>query len=417
MRKTVLGIQGEQFLINGKLTYSEYPNAPKKAQGLLMNARFIQGVFHDAADGARFNRFGRTFDANVNTDDLIKALPAWYEMGLRAFTVGFQGGGACFTINNATVCNNAFSADGLTMDEAYLSRMTKILDAADGLGMIVIVSLFYCGQIDRLDGAQAVLNAVRSACAYLKKGGWKNVILEIANEYDIPPFKNFPLIQTPQGMAALIDLARRESGLPVGSSGGGGTMDYEVARASDVIFFHGNGQARQQMVKCINKARQWGFKRPILCNEDSQDLTNMQVCVDYGVSWGYYNNMTKQEPPTDWGITDGEDRFFALRMARAVGISVPELPEDERYVLQGLGAHETTDGKVWPRLASLYPETINYVDFYLNDEWIDRCYDSPFTLYFHSNWLQFPWAGAGGAWRAVAALRDGSSVVRTAEAP
>jgi hypothetical protein len=106
MAKTNLTIQGEHFYINGQKVYSEIPGSRPEAHGLLMNARFIQGIFDDKADCSRYKRFGRQFDPERNTDDLIAALPEWYRYGLRAFTVGFQGGGPCFTINNSTIDNN-----------------------------------------------------------------------------------------------------------------------------------------------------------------------------------------------------------------------------------------------------------------------------------------------------------------------
>jgi sugar phosphate isomerase/epimerase len=67
--------------------------------------------------------------------------------------------------------------------------MARLLDAADELGMAVIVSLFYCGQIHRIADAQPIMNAVRSVCAFLREGGWYNVIIEVANEYDIGRFQ------------------------------------------------------------------------------------------------------------------------------------------------------------------------------------------------------------------------------------
>ena len=78
MGTTHLTIQNDQFYINGKPSYSEIPNSP--CAGLLMNARFIQGVFDDKTDAARFNRFGRIFDPDRNTDDLIAALPQWLSL-------------------------------------------------------------------------------------------------------------------------------------------------------------------------------------------------------------------------------------------------------------------------------------------------------------------------------------------------
>ena len=45
MGKTNISIENESFLINGKLIYSEINTSNPQAHGLLMNARFIQGIF------------------------------------------------------------------------------------------------------------------------------------------------------------------------------------------------------------------------------------------------------------------------------------------------------------------------------------------------------------------------------------
>jgi len=51
--KTNLFINNQRFLINDQLTYAEIPNSNPEVHGLLMNARFIQGLFDDQADMAR----------------------------------------------------------------------------------------------------------------------------------------------------------------------------------------------------------------------------------------------------------------------------------------------------------------------------------------------------------------------------
>lgn len=410
--KTNLTISGENFLINGKLVYSEIEGSNPQMHGLLMNARLIQGIFDDKADATRFNRFGMTFDPEKNTNALIAALPEWYRYGLRAFTVGLQGGGPCFTVPNGEIINNPFSPDGLHIDGEYLARLTRLLNAADELGMVVIVSALYCGQIRHLNGAQAVINAVRTTANWLRDGGWKNIIFEPANEYDIDLWKDYPIVKEHQSMVGLLDMARRESGLFVGCSGGGGILNAEVARASDVILFHGNGQPRQAMANLIANARKWAPGKPIVCNEDSQAITNLQVCMDHHVSWGYYNGLTKQEMATDWRIRKGEDHFFALRIAENVGIQCEKLTKNEQYLLMGISKTECWNGKCWPRISSLYPETINYVDFYVDGEWLYRCYDDPFSLYYISNWLQGPLNRTEGLVRAEITLTNGEKLVR-----
>ena len=415
MSKTALSIQDESFLINGQLTYAEIAGSNPNAHGLLMNARFIQGIFDDRADPARFNRFGREFDPEQHTDNLIAALPEWYDVGLRAFTVGIQGGGPCFTTDNRTIDNNPFGENGTALDAAYAGRLDRLIRGADELGMVVIVSYFYGDQTRRLRDGRAVRNAVTTASNLLRDRGYRNVIIEVANEHDVPPFRDHPLVYHSEGVATLIDLARQESGgMPVGCSGMGGSINREIAEAGDVILIHGNGCTRQKLYNMIREVRGWGLNRPIICNEDSQAIGQMEVTFRTRTSWGYYNNMTKQEPPADWSITRGEDEFFARRMAAGIGIELPALPVEDQYYLQGLEEEMTDGGRRWLRLASLFPESIHYVEFFRDGELYYTSFDEPFPIHFQSNWKQ------GGVdvrspdekWTAVIHLRNGETIER-----
>lgn len=413
--KTELTICGENFLINGVPVYAELPDSNPQMHGLLMNARLIQGIFDDTVAPERFSRFGMVFDAQRNTDELCAALPQWYRCGLRAFTVGLQGGGPCHTVPNSEIVNNPFSPDGLHLDEKYMARLKKLLDAADEVGMAVIVSILYGGQIRHLNGDDSVRNAVRTACAWLRGGGWTNVIVEPANEYDNGSFRDYPVVNSPRGAVELMELARQESGLPVGCSGCGGTFHAEVAVASDVVLIHGNGLSRQRMSELVRKARAAAPGKPIVCNEDSQAIGNLQVCMDAHVSWGYYNAFTKQELATDWGVCRGEDEFFAMRMAENIGLPFEKPGFEDSYRLIGTGKNECWEGKCWPRIAALYPETVDCVDYYLNGEKIYRSYDEPFSLYFVANWRQNPLLCDSGCLRAEIRLADGRVLVREAQ--
>ena len=416
--KTVLTLDKNRFRINGELTYSKYPNCQEKYHGMLMNARFIQGVFDDAKDPARFNRFGREFDPEKNTDDLIAALPEWYAKGLRAFTVGFQGGGPCFTIFG-DLQNSPYSEDGTSIDEKYLGRMKRLIEAADELGMVVIVSFFYGHQVKFLKDDEAVIAATKTASNWLRDQGFTNVIIEIANEHDIDPYKARPVLYQDWGIVHLMEIARKESGgMPVGCSATDAYFSEAMCDYSDVILIHGNNLSPQKFYNLIVRTKNRQPEKPILCNEDSQALTNMKVALDEGISWGYYNNMTKQEPPTPWGITKGEDEFFAARMAAELGIETCELPVDEQFYLQGLEADWEWNGCRWIRLASLYPEKIQKVEFIRNGEHYANAYEDPFTIHFMQNWYQFPVKGItkGECWKAVVYLADGSVVVKEAVA-
>ena len=415
--KTVLTLEGNKFLINGKLVYSEIPRCPNEYHGLLMNARFIQGIFDDSIEKDRFNRFGKQFDADQSTDDCIASLQEWYDTGLRALTVGFQGGGPCFTIDSNTIDNNPFSPDGRTMDTEYLRRMKKIIDAADELGMVIIVSFFYGPQSRFLKDDNAVLEATKTASNWLRDQKFTNVIIEVANEHDIEAYKIHPILFNDAGIVQLIQIAQRESGnLPVGCSSTGAYFSESITNASDVVLIHGNNMSRQEFYNQIKKVKELQPGRPIVCNEDSQALSGMQVALDAGVSWGYYNNMTKQEPPVIWGITKGEDCFFATRLAESMGIKESTLALEDQFYLQGLEENMTYEGKRWVRLASLHPEKIMRVAFYRDDVLFDMAYTDPFTINYAFNWYQAPLLGIKKheKWKAVITLTSGEIIIKEA---
>jgi hypothetical protein len=391
---TTLGISGTRFTINGTLTYSDVheasPGSTRSARGLLMNARFIQGVFDDAADPARFARRGwSAWDPERHTDELIAALPEWKRHGLLAFTVGFQGGGPFFTTPNHTIHNNPFGPDGTRLDRAYAERMDRLIRAADELGMVVIVSLLYQGQVKHFDDGPAIQNAVITGSRFLQDGGYTNVILEVANEHEVGDFRSHPLVSTGEGMSALIATARRESGgLPTGSSGGGGVLCPDVADASDVVLVHGNGLSRQAYHRFISRVVERHPDKPVVCNEDSECYTRFDVAARSGTSWGYYNNVTKQEPPAPWGITLPEDRFCAWRMANALGIAAQRIPNEEQLVLQGFEPQLDGFGERWPSVASLWPERIDHVEWSQHGKPIDTVYDEPYSLNYRSTFVK-----------------------------
>ena len=416
MATTNLEIDGENFRINGDLIYSELPDCDPRHHGLLMNARFIQGVFDNRADPTRFARFGYDkWDAEENTNRLVEALPEWHSVGLRAVTVGFQGGGPFYTIPNHSIDNNPFGPKGDRIDDHYRNRMDRIIRGADAIGMVVIVSFLYQGQAHRLDTDEAIQNAVVSASRFLADGGYRNVIIEVANENDVGDFRERPIVASESGMCRLMEIAKRESGgMPVGCSGGGGSAYKSIVRRSDVILVHGNGQTRQNLATLVAKCRRWSPDVPIVCNEDSQALGQIAVASEDHFSWGYYNNMTKQEPPSNWSILPGEDSFFADRLCKMLEID-HDPPDERAFYLAGLEPDMSYGGRRWLRLAAPRPEIVDRVKFLRDGLSIFTCWDEPFSLYWKSNFDQ---AGVedsvADGWEAKIFMRDGSTAIVTA---
>lgn len=284
MGKTILAIAGEKFLINGKLVYSDIPNSKAKSHGMLMNSRMIQGIF-DSENREHFNRFGVVFHPDKNTQELIDSLPQWYEKGLRAITVGVAGGGACFTTKGDELLNIPFSSDGKTVDKAYLDRLDKLIVACDEMGIVVMVSYFYFLNSHRFNGAQGIINATKTMSTFLKEKGYTNVIIEIANEYNVFSAEKFNIINNPQGVVALIDVAREYSGgMLIGCSGGGGRVDKEVCQASDVVLIHGNGCSRGRLYNFIRQSIGLADGKPVVINECSQAVGQLTVCEELSVS-------------------------------------------------------------------------------------------------------------------------------------
>lgn len=415
MGKTVISIAGKQFLVNGKLVYSEIPGSNPQAHGLLFNQRMIQGVYDDEGHRDLYNQLAmEKFDPEANTDGLIKALPEWYAYGLRAITVCFQGGWPVGMREVEEINNNPFGEDGLALDPAYANRMDRIIRAADEIGMVVIVNILYWAQARKLRDGRAVQNAVRTACRFLREHGYTNVLIDVANEYDIYGNDRHPILQTDEGITSLIELARAESGMLVGASGTGGKLEKEPALASDFVLVHGNDLSRGEYYDFLLKQIAIAPDKPIVCNEDSPNCTRVDVALELGTSWGYYNNYTKQIPPCFWGVTEGEDLFFARRMARAIGIPVEPLPLDKQYVLQGLNPEDGfSGGQHTIRVACEYPEKVDNVTFYKNDSKIYKSYDEPFLCYTETTWLGTPVKiTAGETYRAEILLTDGTIIVR-----
>ena len=140
--------------------------------------------------------------------------------------------------------NSAFAPDGSLKSCIYGTEPQRIAAACDELGMVVILGYFYFGQDERLTDEAAVCHAVDGATQWVLQSGYRNVLIEINNETNVPRYEHE--ILQPHRVAELIDRARSHEldgrRLLVGTSYGGGSVpDDDVVAASDYIMLHGNG--------------------------------------------------------------------------------------------------------------------------------------------------------------------------------
>ncbi|MHB8994650.1 MAG: hypothetical protein ACYC63_05305 [Armatimonadota bacterium] len=329
-RHTEITIREDAFHLNGQPTYAGQTWQGHKIEGLLLNSRMVQGIFDDLNPQTRerwaYPDTGR-WDAERNTREFIEAMPQWRKHGLLAFTINLQGGSPEGYSKSQPWHNSAFTADGDLRPE-YLSRLERVLNCADGLGMAVLLGLFYFGQDERLRDEASVVRGLDETVTWVLAQGYRHVLIEVNNEcnvrYDhavLRPERVHELVQRVQ--------AHRREGrrLLVGTSYGGGTVPREnVVRASDFLLLHGNGVGDpQKIAEMVRQTRQVpGYRpMPILFNEDDhfefdQPTNNLAAAIGEYCSWGYFDpgmndyGTGYQCPPVQWGInTERKQSFFA----------------------------------------------------------------------------------------------------------
>ncbi len=337
---TEVTIHADKFWVNGRPTYAGRSWQGQSIEGLLFNARMVQGVFDDLnpATQARWNYpDGSAWDPERNTREFIAAMPEWHRHGLIAFTLNLQGGSPEGYSKAQPWENPAFAADG-TLRADYAARATRILDRADELGMVVIVGIFYFGQDQRLTDEAAVIHAVDQTLDWLFAHGWRHVLVEVNNETN--GHYHHAILQ-PGRVPELITRVKARTGggrrlLAATSYGGGHVPDDGVVAVSDFVLIHGNGATTSsaritEMVRQTRALPSW-HAMPIVFNEDDhfdfdQPENHFVAAVRAGASWGFFDYRMKDEGfangyqsvPVDWGINSPRKKAFFAKLREITG--------------------------------------------------------------------------------------------------
>ncbi|RRB07948.1 hypothetical protein EHT25_07270 [Larkinella rosea] len=329
-RKTTVSIVGDRFYINGKPTFKGRVWHDHNIEGLLPNARMVQGIFDDRNPETRAKWAypdTHVWDANRNTDEFVAAMPVWKAHGLLAFTLNLQGGSPEGYSKDQPWINSMFNTDG-SWDPFYYNRLKKILDKADDLGMVVIVGLFYFGQDQYLKDEAAVVRAVDNTVQLLAEGGYRNVLIEVNNECDIRYDHD---ILKPERVSELIQRvkAKKVNGYRflVSTSYSGGKIPKEnVVREADFLILHGNGvKEPAKIAEMVQQTRAVAGYRPmpIVFNEDDhfdfdKPTNNFQAATSAYASWGLFDYRLKDEgfndgyqsPPVNWQPSSPRKKAF-----------------------------------------------------------------------------------------------------------
>lgn len=304
--RTAISIDGMNFRINGRLTYE---GCGSEATGKLMNVRMVNSVFDDENPATR----PAGFDPEANTSKFIDSMDQYRAKGILAFIINLQGG---FPGYEGAI-NTAFRADG-SLKEEYMNRVSRVIEAADVRGMVIILGFFYQRQDEILPNADAVREATANAAAWVRDKGYTNVIIEIANEY---PHKGFAdIIRTEDGEVELINIVRSKATDLIVSTSGIGDCEFheKLCNAADIILIHGNGCNPEIYAERVNSFKK--YRKPIVFNEDwcfSDDPRGIPDAVQKatsafkaGASWGIMNQKRNQHWPFIFGIGNPEVELF-----------------------------------------------------------------------------------------------------------
>ncbi|TRW44504.1 hypothetical protein [Georgenia yuyongxinii] len=346
----------ERILIDGRPTYEGRAHRDTPVEGLLFNARLVQGLFDDLNEETRgqwaYPDTGE-WDTERNLREFLAHMPVWRDHGLLGLTLNLQcgnpirgtGAGGVVPLDQPWHVS-AYRADG-TLREDWLRRLAQILDEADRLGMVVILGLFYFGQDHRLRDAAAVRAAAENVIGWLDDTGRRNVIVEVANECNVPRYRH-ELLQ-PAGIVTFIQELRAatSTALPLSASWAGvpqlGTVvpSQELLDVVDVALVHGNEvHDPADFAAQIRSVRERTRRRPvpIVVNEDNHfDFdtpgNHLDVAVENYASWGYFDpgaggdyNDGFQCPPVNWGLTTARKQAFFGQLSGITGHPGAGLP-------------------------------------------------------------------------------------------
>ena len=341
MRNTVVSIAGSDFLINGQPTFEGRVHNGLRVEGLLFNSRMVQAIFDDLNPQTRWlwDYPDGPWDPERNSQEFVAAMPEWRKHGLLGFTINLQGGSPYGYSEGKPQpwINSGFDEVG-DLRADYMSRLGRILDKADELGMVPILGLFYYGQDRNLVDESAVLHACDNITEWIISQHYTNVLIEIDNQADIADLGVQQHYSHDVLLSARVhELIRRVQQLSdrrVDNSVGHflvGTSFWtlppdSVMGVSDFILLHGNNskepdEIRRLVDRCRMSLAYSG--QPIVFNEDDHtnfDATDnhLLAAISKHASWGFFDYRRKgedfgagyQSMPTTWGIDTERKRAF-----------------------------------------------------------------------------------------------------------
>ncbi len=368
MPNTVISFEKSRILINNTFTYS----GRGSVEGCLFNVRTVNATFDDTLgqvswwddDGshpengmAGYGKWKSPDSAFTNTDRFIGALHEYRDWGILAINLSFQGGHPLQTKlwipegrgsagkrpngHRDFYHNSGFRSDG-SIDAGYAQRISSTIETCDRLGMAVILQLFYFGQDTVFPDEDAIRSAVDSGVDFICRRGYRNVVLEVANEVMEGHYHHD--ILKPGRVTELIHQARERAGNKHGhdllvSTSEAGLLNSQkwnreqidtVFDASDFILCHGGDDLDHGKIGDTSivvdkiefiQSRPWYRKRPrpIIFNE-SDGRQALKAAARHGVSFGLHSGKYIQNMwPPRWGVWHNPTLWFYRAIRELTG--------------------------------------------------------------------------------------------------
>jgi len=344
-RATSIDIAGNEFFINGKVTYPGRSFRGRKTQGLLFTSRMVNCIVNDQNPETRGMWAYRDgpWDPERNTSEFIAALPSYRAHGLTSVAFNIQGGSVMGYGWHQPWHTSGYTPDGHILPD-YRARLLRVLDALDANGMAAVLGMFYIGATPALTDEAAVIRACDEITDIVCGGGYTNVIIEVGNEVDIPRWP-FEIIKPARSHELVARIQQRSQGKVKSKAGRllvstsfttrAGELPQQLLQAADYVLFHGNGLATPDMVhaRCKSIRGQAGYRgQPLLINEDDhfdfdKPENNMTAAIEEYCGWGFFDYRQIRERfedgyqslPVDWTINSPRKKGFFSLLAEATG--------------------------------------------------------------------------------------------------
>ncbi len=215
--------------------------------------------------------------------------------------------------------------------------------------MVVIVNFFYWRQAEKMSGDTAIRHATEIATDWLLRTGHRNILIDVYNE---------ATRRRRPGAVPAHPRARRDRTENHAQRTPPARQFEHHARQSIAwgrwqsrvdFFHHGNNAWAPELRKALREIRATdayqAWPRPILINEDSMYLNNLEAAIDEYASWGLYiqgygcggwdhgryewpqhprettyEHLTGfQTVPVNWSLNTGLKRSFFYRLAEITG--------------------------------------------------------------------------------------------------